>query len=241
MKKIMITALALALALSTAGCAGHTPGQEGRPATATDAAGESAAVPEETTEAFVTETDGFAFSDLFAYAGPYVEDGSNEEVDNVAAIRVENRSGQALRYAEITVSTGAGDLHFTCTTLLPGRSALLLEQNRAAFAGSAANGIRFDSKGFFEEAPTLYPDTFSVSVNGHVLTLRNITSRPVAGEIYVYYKRSDSQGYLGGITYRVRFADLAAGAEASMSSQNLSVQDCDILFIDCENPPEAAQ
>ena len=80
-----------------------------------------------------------------------------------------------------------------------------------------------------------------VSVNGHVMTLRNLTSRAVPGDIYVYYKRADARGYLGGITYRVRFSDLAGGAEVSKSSQNLSVTDCDILFIGCENPPEVQQ
>ena len=239
MKKTLFLFLALSFLLALCGCAGHTSGLKTK-TTATDAEG-GTAVPEETTEPFVFEKEGFAFSEVFSYSGPFVEDGSNDNVENIAAVRVENRTGQALRYAEFTVMTGSGELQFTCTTLFPGRAALLLEQNRAAYTGSAANGIKVAAKGMFEETPTLYPDVFSVGVNGHVMTLRNLTSAPIPGEIYVYYKRTNAQGYLGGITYRVRFADLAGGSEASKSSQNLSAQDSDILFIDCENPPEAAQ
>ena len=224
-KKILIIILS-SLLLALSGCGADSP------ATSTDAAmDESAAYP-------FSDISGLSFSDVFAYAGPYVEDGSNEDVDNVAAVRVANRSGQSIQYAAFTVSTGAGDLHFTCTTLLPEQSVLLLEQSRAVYTGAAANEVKIDEKTIFSEEPTLYPDTFSVSVSGHVMTLSNVSDQPVPGDIYVYFKRCDEQGYLGGITYRVHFTDLAAGAQVSKSSQNLSEDECEILFIGCANPPE---
>ena len=241
MKQLLSLLLGLTVALTLFGAAGCQTGNNKKTATPSDATEDHAATPEDAAEEFPLEAQGFALSDVYAYSGPYVEDGSNEEVVNVAAVRVENRTGQPVRYVEFSVSTGAGALHFTCTTLLPGRTAVLLETDRASFTGSAAYGVRVDSVAWFDESPTLYPDTFSLSVSGHVMTLRNLTSRAVPGEIYVYFKRTQGKDYLGGITYRVRFADLAAGAEASVSSQNLSVNDCDIIFIGCENPPEAAQ
>ena len=226
MKKLISIIILSSLLLALSGCG------FGSPATSTDVAeNESEAYP-------FSDKSGLMFSDVFLYAGPYVEDGSNEEVNNVAAIRVANRSDQLIQYAELTVSTGAGDLHFTCTTLLPEQTVLLLEQDRHACTGAAVNAVKIDSKTYFSEPPTLYPDTFSVSVNGHVMTLSNISDQPVPGDIYVYFKRCDEQGYVGGITYRVHFADLAAGAQVSKSSQNLSADNCEILFIGCANPPE---
>ena len=222
MKKMIPVLLAVVLLLVGCGKQTHTP---------TDA-------DTQTTAALsFTDVDDFSVSEVFAYTGPFVEDGSNETLSNVAAIRVQNRSEQAIRYVEFSVPTGAGELRFTCTTLLPGKSVLLLEENRTVFTGAAATGIQTGGKIYFDEPPTLYPETFEVVVSGHVMTLRNLSDKPVPGDIYVYYKKTDADGYLGGITYRVHFSDLAAGREASQSSQNLS-DDCEIVFIGCANPPE---
>ena len=223
MKRLIPILLALSVVLPLFGCAK-------KPSDPQEGASEAAYR--------FTDAEGLAFTDLLAYSGPYLEDGSNEELQNVTAIRVANRSEQQIQYAEFTVASTAGDLHFTCTTLLPGKTMLLLEQNRTPFTGAAVNGVKTDNRLLFTDPPSLYPDTFSVSVSGHVMTLRNLSESPVPGNIYVYFKRVNGEGYVGGITYRVHFSDLAAGAEASMSSQNLSGSECEILFIGCENPPE---
>ena len=228
MKKTCFITVLLLTVLLLAGCAGKP----------SDPAEEHTSQPEESTTLLYADMSGFAVRSPFAYTGSYVEDGSNDLLANVAAIRIENVSEEAIRSVQFTMNTGAGELRFTCTTLLPGRSALLLEQNRRPYTGAQVNGITVTDKIDFTEPLTLYPDTFRLNVSDQVMTLKNISSAPVAGDIFVYFKRCDAQGYIGGITYRVRFSDLPAGAEASMRTQNLYEKDCDILFIGCENPPE---
>ena len=229
MKKTLSLTLILLLTVGLFGCK-KTPAEE------TTAADPASNAPEYS----ITDGNGLDFTPVFAYSGAYVEDGSNEELSNVAAIRVKNSSDRLIRYLELAAETDGGELHFTCTTLLPGRTALLQETSRAPFTGGETKTVRSVGETDFEEALTLYPDTFQLAVKGNVLTLKNVSAAPVAGEVFVYYKRADTEGYVGGITYRVRFADLAPGASVSRSSSNLSEKDCDILFIGCENPPAAS-
>ena len=231
-KRILCALAAAILVFSLYGCK-NKPSGEGE--TSTD-------VPAPTGET-VAETivvNGFAFGELSLYNGPFVEDGTNEAVQNVAAIRVENRNDSALRYAEFTVYTNMGELNFICTTLLPGRTALLLEQNRTAYKSASVSSVSVKSELFFSEPPTLYPNAFSLTVGEQVLTLKNVSGAPVPGDTFVYFKRYDKQGYVGGITYRVRFTNIPAGQSLSQSSQNLSPADCDLIFIECQNPPGAA-
>ena len=228
MKIIRSIAALLFTVLLLAGCGAKPSGPSA----------EQTSLPEETTSLLYQDLSGFAVGSPFAYTGAYVEDGSGDALENVAAVRIENVSEEAIRSVQFTMDTGAGELRFVCTTLLPGRSALLLEQDRRPYTGARVNGITVDDKIVFTEPLSLYPDTFRLSVADQVMTLKNISSAPVAGNIFVYFKRCDAQGYVGGITYRIRFADLPAGAEASMRAQNLNEKDCDILFIGCENPPE---
>ncbi len=228
MKIICFITVLLLTVLLSAGCAAKPSGPSA----------EQTSQPEETTSLLYSDLSGFAIGSPFAYAGAYVEDGSGDALENVAAIRVENVSEEAIRSVQFTMDTGAGELRFVCTTLLPGRRALLLEQDRRPYTGAAVNGMTVSDKIVFAEPLSLYPDTFQLSVSDQVMTLKNISSAPVAGDIFVYFKRCDAQGYVGGITYRVRFSDLPAGAQASMRAQNLDEKDCDILFIGCENPPE---
>ena len=185
-----------------------------------------------------TDVNGLDFTAVFSYRGPYVEDGTNENLENVSAIRVLNSSEHTVRYAEITAFTGMGELHFICTTLLPGRNALLQEVSRAPFLGAQTTQVKVDSKVDFDSPLTLYPEVFDINVENGVMTLKNNSPVPVPGDTYIYFKRFDRDGYVGGITYRIGFSDLAAGATVSRSSENLSENDFDILFIGCENPPE---
>ena len=231
-KRIFCVLAAAVLLFSLSGCK-NKPSGEGETGTSVPApTGETVA------EAFVV--NGFAFGELSAYNGPFVEDGTNDEVQNVAAVRVENRNDTALRYAEFTVYTDAGEFYFTCTTLLPGRTVLLLEQNRAAFKTAAVSSVSVKSELFFTEPPTLYPNAFFLTVGEQVLTLKNISGASVPGDTYVYFKRCDKLGYVGGITYRVRFTDIPAGQTLSQSSRNLSQGDCELVFIECQNPPKEA-
>lgn len=203
----------------------------------------SQTVSEESTTAenasYAVETEGLAFGELFAYEGPYVEDASDQQVGNVAAIRVVNNTDTAVRYALITASTTAGELHFTATTLLPGRPVILLESGKAPYTGGELTGIMISDKVLFNDPPQLYQSVFEITPEDGYITLRNISHEDVNGEIYVYFKRVDNSGLLGGITYRVGFSDLAAGASLTRAASNMRVSDCAILFIECQNPPEA--
>ncbi len=219
--------------LLASGCCKKTPGEK----TETSLPEKVEIVSAENEYSFI-DTDGLVFTDVISYSGPYVEDGSNEYVRNVSSIRVSNRSNKALRYAEFSAQTGAGEMLFICTTLLPGHNVLLLETDRRGFTGAETKSVKKENVLFFDTMPGLHSEIFELSVADKVLTLKNISEKDIPGDISVYFKRVDENGYLGGITYRVRFADLLSGASFSQRSDNFSSSDSEIVFIECKNLPE---
>ncbi len=52
--------------------------------------------------------------------------------------------------------------------------------------------------------------SFELSASGGVLGVKNISGKQV-GNVYVYYKSTDSNGLFGGITYRIKLGDMPSG------------------------------
>ena len=223
MKRILLLFVILAFTFTLfCACDKNAPSDE---TTVTETAADAAEYP-------LSDGDGLLFTQPFAYAGPYVEDGSDDEVGNVAAIRVKNDSDRAVRYATFIVQTDGGELRFVCTTLLPGSAALLLEQDRTPYRGEKAALVKTEERADFEEAPSLLPEYFTLSVKNDTLTVQNVSGLPVQADLYVYYKKKDAEGYVGGITYRVRFSGLGVDATLSQASSHLSETDCELLFVE---------
>ena len=66
-----------------------------------------------------------------SYSGIFIEDGSDVEVDNVAAIQVKNTSKKALEFAQIQIYNGDKKLVFDVSSLPANSSAIIMEKNKA--------------------------------------------------------------------------------------------------------------
>ena len=76
------------------------------------------------------------------YEGPYLEDGSNDEVRNVASILLKNTGEKALMYGIILVEAGEEVQSFSCGVLLPGMTALVLEADRKQYTEAVPGRIQ---------------------------------------------------------------------------------------------------
>lgn len=154
---------------------------------------------------------GLIAEELIAYEGPYVEDGTDEPVSDIAALMLYNSGSRDISSCMVAVTQGDRMLHFFVTWLPAGERALVLECDRAKYAKDPVTACR--SEGVRWES--FYPAGGSVQVaeNGRVtLTVKNSSAQTVAG-IRLRYKIYVEDGgfYLGGISYSAYVGDLASG------------------------------
>ncbi len=145
-----------------------------------------------------------------SYSGIYYEDGSNEEVENVAAILVENRSEDFLEKATITYDASGKTATFVVTALPSGKKCWVLEQSRMEMTG----GIEFeflDCVSGFRKDSSLNEELLGVTCEGDVVTVANKGEEPLYS-VCVYYKNTHDDGnYLGGITYLISIEEIKGG------------------------------
>lgn len=143
-----------------------------------------------------------------SYTGNYLEDGSDETIEKVAAIIISNTSDKMLQVGDITFKVNDKEnATFRVTNLLPHTSALVLESNKRKYSdkddysyGTVVNA--------YLDAPDLLEDKFEVIKENGNLKLKNKTDKTYK-KVYVYYKYVQSGGaFMGGITYRVPFENI---------------------------------
>lgn len=143
-----------------------------------------------------------------SYTGNYLEDGSDEPIEKVAAVIISNTSDKMLQVGDITFKVSDKEnATFRVTNLLPHTSALVLESNKRKYSdkddysyGTVVNA--------YLDAPDLLEDKFEVIKENGNLKLKNKTDKTYK-KVYVYYKYVQSGGaFMGGITYRVPFENI---------------------------------
>lgn len=143
-----------------------------------------------------------------SYTGNYLEDGSDEPIEKVAAIIISNTSDKMLQVGVLPLKLVTKEnATFRVTNLLPHTSALVLESNKRKYSdkddysyGTVVNA--------YLDAPDLLEDKFEVIKENGNLKLKNKTDKTYK-KVYVYYKYVQSGGaFMGGITYRVPFENI---------------------------------
>ena len=222
-------ALLLFAALTAAGC-GKAPGNA-------TAQSDAEAPTERQTEAPLPEdalarvTGDVYLTEFFSYSGPFTEDGSDEPCEGIAAVRIVNRSDAHYEYLSFSLDTPEGTCEFEASTLLAGASMTVLEKNRAAYDGNAAWNARLLRAAEFPAAPTVHLDTLEISFTDGFLNVRNLTADELKN-VTVCYKSTDEYGFFGGITYRVRFGDLAANGAVQKTATHIRKDGSRVVFSD---------
>lgn len=165
------------------------------------------------------------------YSGDFIEDGSDEPIDNVAALLITNNSEQMLQIAEITFQVNDDETAFFKITDIPsGTSALVLEANKREFRAEDSYIYGETVTGYMEQ-PTLEEDKFELVTEKGKITLKNKTDKSYE-KIYVYYKSIQLGGaYLGGITYRTPIENVLAGDEVEAIARHFDPDTSKIMAV----------
>lgn len=172
---------------------------------------------------------GLYLTAVQAYTGVDPENGDGTYVENVAAATLVNLSPLAYRYLEFTVTANGASYTFFVTTLPVGGKLTVIEKTAAPFAGAENMQAEVTSVEPFPNQPSLYPESLRIAYGEETVYAENISEEPLA-DVCVYYKTVDENGYLGGITYRVRLGDIDQGETAQSAAPGLRKNAAKIVF-----------
>ena len=177
---------------------------------------------------------GLTITEIGPYTGMYMEDGSDELVSGVLMCIVRNDGDRAVEYAQIALSDGQRETPFTLTALLPGRSVVLLAQDKTEYSQSASyTATMAESVAFFVSEPSLQADRLKIQPLSGGMNVRNISQSDIAGDVVVYYKNVAADGLLyGGITYRTRITGgIKAGELKQGMTEHFRLNGSEVLFV----------
>ena len=175
--------------------------------------------------------NGMVITNVGAYSGAYVEDGTDEQVTDVMMIEVYNYGVEAIQYAEISL----GDAEFVLTTLPVGQSVRVLEKNRMAVPESAEfDVLETRNVAFFQNPMSLCTDKLQIQMLDGAMNIRNVSGEDIQGDIFVYYKNVSDGVLMGGITYRAHLTDgLKADEVRQVLANHYTIDGSRVMFVTC--------
>lgn len=175
---------------------------------------------------------GLHLLDVAPYSGPYVEDGSDETVENIVSIIVKNEGTEDVQLATLTLKSADGtEYSFTLTALPAGKQVTLLETNRAPYQEELeVLGVVVSDVAGFNEPISLHEELLRIDASNRTLTVKNISGESFPGG-RVFYKNISVDGYLGGITYTVTIPAMAVGEETSLYTGHYIPGNSELLFV----------
>lgn len=188
--------------------------------------------PEDMTEVTVTEPASvLAVVKVARYSGLYVEDGSDETVENVACILVENTTEEYLDYGVVSAVICGKECSFTVTGLPAGRCSWVLESNRITVEGNVDYTYVDELVSPLREVVT-EDERIAVELKESAIVISNISEKDLAS-VRVYYKTLREDGYfLGGITYTVLAEGLKAGESRELTAGHCLPEGSMIVRVD---------
>lgn len=147
---------------------------------------------------------------MAAYAGLFVEDGSNVQVENVAMLQLHNAGDKPVEYTEISVRFEGETLTFHVSALPAGERMVVQEKNGKPMPTTP---VLSASALVIRRAEMSIDPAISVVDNGNnSLTITNLTQQelPMVRVFYKYYMEEEGI-YVGGIAFTVKVTRLPAG------------------------------
>lgn len=179
----------------------------------------------------VLEHRGLQIVEIRSYTGAYMEDGSDEVLSELLSVVVDNKTGQALQYADLTLSFSGEEAHFSVSNVPKDGRVVLLEANRMQYTDEVPSSCQVQNMALLTEFE-LYEDTFRISAMDGVLNVKNISERDISGTISVFYKNKIQDVYYGGITYRAKIENgLKAGEIRQIPTKHFDPDNCEILMV----------
>ncbi len=166
---------------------------------------------------FVLEYTSLVAEKLIAYEGAYLEDGSEENVTDVAALVLTNTGTTGIEYAQLILIQNGRELSFDATYIPPKSTVLLLEESKQPYSAVAVTACRCRTviPGVFDRAER----TVQIRETGMcTLEVTNLTDQKLDC-VRVFYKHHEGAEdiYVGGITYSAVIPDLEPGESRTIT------------------------
>lgn len=145
------------------------------------------------------------------YEGPYIEDGSNDYVVDVASIVLFNTARTGIEYATVVLQWDSGEYVFEAHMIPPRQAVMVLDKTRQKFQEhrwTSCVGTQKMGNGEWLEQQELV-----VELTGDIeITVENTTDKQLH-DIRIYYKSylPSDRLYIGGITYCAGIETLEPG------------------------------
>ena len=148
---------------------------------------------------------------LGGYEGPFLEDGTYEEVCDVVAVQVRNQGNKPISSTELFVKTCLGVYQFKGTLIMPGQTCVLLELSRLPYKGETS--AMCTGTLMFEDRQNLLHTAIKLKEGSDdTLIITNETDKRQDG-VCLYYKMylEPTDILVGGITYQMQLKHLLPG------------------------------
>lgn len=179
---------------------------------------------------------------LTSFDGSFVEDGTDEEVTNVAGIVIENTGADDVEYVEINLDADGETYRFSGSGLKGNSSILILEADKKP--SISADNITGAS------ATVSSPDNFSLLDNmiqieetdEQRIVIKNLSDQELAAvKVFYKYYQTDGNIFLGGITYVTTAYDVEPGDSVELYPEHFSAADSVITMIRTYNSDELGE
>lgn len=165
------------------------------------------------------------------YSGVYLEDGSDSDINDVAAILVENTGDKDIEYCSITADDSSRILKFVGSAIPANSKVVIMAQNAEPY----------QSQGFMSVGTSVSDETdFTqsedkvtiVSSEEGKIKIKNISNSaiPIVRVFYKFYL-PDQDSFVGGITYNSVVEDLKPDEEREIEPSHFAGDASKIVMI----------
>ena len=166
-------------------------------------------------------------------SGMYVEDGSDEVLDNILTMTISNDSEVMLQYAKLILSIGDEEYLFEISSIPAGETVRAMEMNRKPLT-SAEGDIVLNQEhiAWTYDNLSMCESVFNIVQRENAIIVENISGETVNAPLYVYYKNYVDEMYIGGITYRAgTMEDIEPGETVVLSAKHFDPEASQLLFV----------
>ena len=182
---------------------------------------------------YKVSSTGMQINKIKSYSGKFVENGSDKKVSNILALEVKNTSKKDLQYGQIKLQiNNKKTATFDLTNLPAGKTVTVIEST-GSISYNSGDSYKYEEATYasVDKLP-MNENKVKVSTNGSDITVQNISNKDL-GTVYVYYKNTKDNSYLGGITYRAKFENVEKGKNYTASTSHFS-DSSKIVMVDTE-------
>ncbi|GEM_PF-6316796 len=166
-------------------------------------------------------SDSLSVVEIYSYSGKFIEDGSDEEVNDIIAAVLVNNTSTDYEYVEFTVTTDKATHKFSASTVKAGSVVTSLCKTKDKFEkNESMQSFDIGVKAEFSSPISFAEGVLETYNSDKTVSVKNVSGTALSN-ICVYYKKKDDIGYFGGITFKRTISSLNSGEISQFYSDHL--------------------